>query len=275
MVQPEWKELEKRLELSEQRRTFLQKRLLQSGNEEDSTLWSFVDLITLLLILFILFYSHAVTHKASAKNTAGGQPQQSAAQPYQIQETSITSESVAYRLDEPKHDASETEGEKQDESLEELRQQILQAVSNKDKNDLSIRWHQKRLILVLGERITFDVGNADLLPGFQPTLKQIAEFIASQKGYKVAVAGHTDNAPIKTKQFPSNWELSTARALNVAKFLILHGVSPQRVSIEGYSAYRPLHANTTPFNKRANRRVEISLIKERENGTQYQSRHAE
>ncbi|MGD8523914.1 MAG: flagellar motor protein MotB [Desulfobacterales bacterium] len=267
MVPTEWEALKKRLELSEQKRAFLQKRLMQSGVEEDSTLWSFVDLITLLLILFILFYSHAVTHKASEKNMSDVQPQQSVAQPSRVQETSIASESAAYRPYEPKHDTFETEGEKQDESLEQLRQQILQAVSNKYKNDLSIHWHQRRLILVLGERITFNVGNADLLSNFQPTLKRIAQFIASQKGYKVAIAGHTDNAPINTTQFPSNWELSTARAVNVAKFLISHGVSPHRVSIEGYSAYRPLYANTTSHNKQANRRVEISLIKEHENET--------
>ena len=269
MVPTGWEELKKRLELSEQKRAFLQKRLMQSGTEEDSTLWSFVDLITLLLILFILFYTQAMTHKASKKNMSDVQPQQSVAQPSQVQETSNTSESAANRLYETKHDRFETEVENHDESLEQLRQQILQAVSNKHKNDFSIRWHQKRLILVLGERITFNVGKADLLSNFQPTLKRIAEFIASQKGYKVAVAGHTDNAPINTKQFPSNWELSTARAVNVAKFLILHGVSPQRVSIEGYSAYRPLQANTTSHNKQANRRVEVSLIKEHTNATLY------
>ena len=267
MVPAEWEELKKRLELSEQKRAFLQKRLMLSGTEEDSTLWSFVDLITLLLILFILFYSHAVTHKASEKNRPVVQPQQSVAQPSQVQETPVTAESAAYRPNEPKHDTFETKEQKQDQSLEQVRQQILQAVSSKHKNDFSIRWHQKRLILVLGEKITFNVGNADLLSNFQPTLKRIAEFIASQKGYKVAVAGHTDNAPINTKQFPSNWELSTARAVNVAKFLISHGVSPQRVSVEGYSAYRPLQANTTSHNKKANRRVEISLIKEHENET--------
>jgi chemotaxis protein MotB len=68
--------------------------------------------------------------------------------------------------------------------------------------------------------------------------------------------------PIKTERFPTNWELSAIRAVTVARFLIDHGISPQRVSIEGYSAYRPLQPNRNARNRQANRRVEITLIKE-------------
>ncbi len=266
MARTEWEELNKRLEFSERRRAFLQNRLSKGSVEEDSTLWSFLDLMTLLLILFILFYSHAMTHKAAANNGSSPQPQTSVAQSSQIQNNPIRSEPAAYNQDEPKQEASKTEDENQDESLEQLQQQVLRSISQEVKNDFSIRWNQKRLVLVLGERIAFNVGEANLLPDFQPTLKRIAGFISAQEAYKVAVAGHTDDAPINTPQFPSNWELSAIRAVNVAKFMILHGVDPRRVSIEGYSAYRPLHANTTLNNRRANRRVEITLIKEPENG---------
>jgi chemotaxis protein MotB len=223
--------LQQRLEFSEQKRALLQKRLSSSFSEEDTTLWSFVDLITLLLILFILFYSHAITQKTSAEHDS---------------ENSLPS----------------SEMHTQNASLEQLRSQVLQTVSTKDKRDFAVRWDQKRLVLVLGEKIAFNVGDATLLPGFQPTLQQIAGFISSQKGYRVAVAGHTDDVPINTRQFPTNWELSAIRAVNVAKFLIRHGVHPRRVSIEGYSAYRPLKFNNSTQNRQANRRVEITLIKE-------------
>ncbi len=220
----------RRLEFTEKKRALLQKRLSLSRIEEDTTLWSYVDLITLLLILFILFYSHAISHKASAKNTAGMPSKAPAAQT-------------------------------QDASLEKLRQQVLQTVSQEDKKDFAIRWDQKRLVLVLGERIAFDVGDANLLPDFKPTLERIAGFISSQKGYNVVVAGHTDDVPISTRQFPTNWELSAIRAVNVAKFLIGSGIDPSRVSIEGYSAYRPLQPNSSAHSRQANRRVEITLIK--------------
>jgi chemotaxis protein MotB len=266
MARPEWEELKKRLEFSEHKRALLQKKLSKGSIEEDSTLWSFVDLMTLLLILFILFYSHALAHKGSAKNMSKTESQASVAQSYQIHKTSMASESVAYDPYQPKRDVFKTEEENQDEALEQLQQQVLQTVSKEVKNEFSMRWNQKRLVLVLGERIAFNVGDADLLPDFQPALKRIAEFISSQKGYKVAVAGHTDDTPINNTRFPSNWELSAIRAVNVAKFMILHGVNPHRISIEGYSAYRPLHLNKTFHIRNANRRVEITLIKERENG---------
>ncbi len=265
MPKTEWEELKKRLEFSERRRALLQKRLSKGSVEEDSTLWSFVDLLTLLLILFILFYSQALIRKASTNNPSSAQPQTPLAQRIQIQNKTISSNPEAYQQVAQKPDASRTEDESRDASLAQLQQQVLQTISREVKNDFSIRWDQKRLVLVLGEKIAFNVGEANLLPDFQPTLKRIAGFISAQQEYKVAVAGHTDDVPINTTQFPSNWELSAIRAVNVAKFIILHGVDPHRVSIEGYSAYRPLRANTTSHNRYANRRVEITLIKEPEN----------
>jgi chemotaxis protein MotB len=264
MAMTEREELKSRLEFSEQRRTFLQKRLSKGSTEEDSTVWSFVDLMTLLLILFILFYSYAVTHKASTNNLSCPQPQTPLAQSSQIQNTPVTDEPAAPQC-ALKQAESNNEDENPDESLEQLQQQVLQTISNKVKDDFSIHWNQKRLVLVLGEKIAFNVGEANLLPDFQPTLKRIAGFISSQPELKVAVAGHTDDVPINTAQFPSNWELSAIRAVNVAKFMIINGVDPHQVSIEGYSAYRPLYLNTTSYNRQANRRVEITLIKEPDN----------
>ena len=267
MAKNEWEDLKKRLEFSERRRAFLQKRLSKGSIEEDSTLWSFVDLMTLLLILFILFYSHALTHKdkASADNPSHPQPRTIVAQAPQTQNPPNNSKAVEHNQNEVENDIPKTEENNPDASLEQLQQQVLQTVSEEVKEDFSIRWNQKRLVMVLGERIAFNVGEANLLPDFQPTLKRISGFISSQKGYNVSVAGHTDDAPINTPQFPSNWELSAIRAVNVARFMIASGVNPHRVSIEGYSAYRPIHANTTPDFKRANRRVEITLVKKPEN----------
>jgi len=219
--------------------------------------------MTLLLILFILFYSHALSRKDTVENTSNMPSQTVTAPSFQVHKTSLDTKSVAYDPSQSKQDIFKTRELDQDLSLKQLEQQVRQTLSNKDEKDLSIRWNQKRL--VLGERIAFNVGEADLLPNFKPTLKRISEFISLQNDYKVAVAGHTDDKPINTIQFPSNWELSAIRAVNVAKFMILHGVDPYRISIEGYSAYRPLRSNSTANNRQANRRVEITLIKEYEN----------
>ena len=265
MERPQGEDFKARLEISEHKRVLLQKRLSRGSIEEDSTLWSFVDLMTLLLILFILFYSHAMTHKGSAKNEASTKTQTVAAQSIEVHETSMVNEPVAYEPHQPKPDEIKAVEENPDEALEQFEQQVLQTVSEKVKKDFSIRWNQKRLVLVLGERIAFNVGEANILPYFQPALKRIAEYISSQKGYNVTVAGHTDDTPINTAQFPSNWELSAIRAVNVAKFMISNGLNPQRISTEGYSSYRPVNPNTTPENRHTNRRVEITLIKAQEN----------
>ena len=91
MARPEREELKKRLEFSEHKRAQLQNRLLKGSIEEDATLWSFVDLMTLLLILFILFYSHAMAHKGSAKNVFSKKEQTSADHLWPVHKTSIAS----------------------------------------------------------------------------------------------------------------------------------------------------------------------------------------
>ena len=260
MAKPEGEELKKRLEFSEYKRVLLQKRLSKGSIEEDSTLWSFVDLMTLLLILFILFYSHAVTKKGSARYMSSKQAQTAEAPPIEVHKTSMAIKPVAYDTDQPEPDVIETEAKDPDEALEQFEQQVLQSVSEKVKNDFSIQWNQKRLVLVLGERIAFNVGEADLLPDFQPTLKQIAEFISAQKDYNVTVAGHTDDTPITTTQFPSNWELSAARAASVVHFLTRAGIEPWRMAAVGLGEHRPIAENGDAEGRAANRRVTIVVL---------------
>ncbi|MEJ2727219.1 MAG: OmpA family protein [Deltaproteobacteria bacterium] len=281
MEKPQGEDFKARLEISEHKRVILQKRLSRGNIEEDLTLWSFVDLMTLLLILFILFYSHAVSHKGTAREEASTRTRIAAVESFEVHKTATAAESAASYPDPPKLDQPEprpvkpdapkpdpvklekvkTGGENPDKALEQFKQAVLQTVPAEVKKDFSIRWNQKRLVLVLGERIAFNVGEANILPDFQPALKRIAEYISSQKGYNVTVAGHTDDTPINTARFPSNWELSAIRAVNVAKFMISNGVNPHRISTEGYSSYRPVNPNTTVENRHTNRRVEITLIK--------------
>jgi chemotaxis protein MotB len=265
MARPDREELRRQLEISEQKRAVLQKRLAVESSDDDATLWSFVDLLSLLLILFILFYSHSVVNNLSMADALTQPQKDPVAQPVPDVETSIAASLAAelhpeHEQDEP--DPENTNRETPDKRLKKLQRQLLEAVSKSVQDDLSVHWSEKRLVVTMGERILFEVGMANLLSESEPALKQIAEFIAPQIDYRILVAGHTDNTPIRTPQFPSNWELSTARAVNVAKFLIANGIDPERVSVEGYSSYRPLRTNNTPQNKQANRRVEITLFKD-------------
>jgi chemotaxis protein MotB len=261
MARLDKKELRKRLEQSERRRTRLQRMVKQRTAEEDTFLWSMADLMTLLLIFFILFYSHAVGKTVDTKDCS-----------HQDQPSLQTVKPSLAPVEEKKEAAvKDLDVEKRDQTVEELKREVFSTLEAGEQRDFSVRWDQTRLVLVLGERITFRVGKAELLVDFRPALSRIAAFIAHKKGYDVVVLGHTDDTPIHNAQFPSNWELSAARAVAVAKFLIEKGVRPGRVSIRGYSEYRPLYKNTTPENRQANRRVEIMLTKEQGSQPSFQA----
>jgi chemotaxis protein MotB len=262
-------ELRRRLEFSERKRTFLRKTLRRRTVEEDTFLWSMADLMTLLLIFFILLYTQTMNKSAKTQDHASRDQLM-----LQIENPSswpdLTTAKGSFSppvvkapqsMSHIEHEGLKTRTRGKEKTVEDLKREVLSTLEEGERGDFSVRYDQSRLVLVLGERITFRVGEAQLLADFQPALSRIADFIAQKEGYEVVVLGHTDDTPIHNSRFPSNWELSAARAVDVAKFLIENGVRPERVSIRGYSEYRPLHENTTPENRQANRRVEIMLIK--------------
>lgn len=258
------KELKSRIELSERKRIQLQKMLAQKTVEEEVPLWSMVDLMTLLLVFFLFLYS------LSAKGTLFSIKDFNSNQSnLQIKETpppqKLADEALSIEFDSPQspHLSKSSESNMLNNAIHQLRTDVLKVVDEKDQDVFSIRMEQNRLVFVLGERITFREGEAALLEAYRSISKKIAGFIASKKDYQVVVSGHTDNTPINTETFPSNLELSAARAINVAKSLIDNGVSPERVSIQGFSEFQPLFDNISPENRQANRRVEISLINEK------------
>lgn len=220
--------LKQRLEYSERQRSRMHKLLLRRPQEEDNFLWSMVDIVTLLLIFFIFLYSNASSHVLV----------------HTQKKTRVRKETIQQPSTPDRKFRHEVEN-------------LLAA-----NQAFSVRWDQTRPVFVLGEHITFEIGQADLIADFESSLSDLAKFIAQHPGYRVVVTGHTDDIPINTSRFPSNWELSTARAVSVTKFLAAHEVEPWRISVQGYAEYEPLEENTTKQNRQANRRVEITLIKQ-------------
>lgn len=257
-------ELKIQLELSERKRIHLQKTLARKTVEEEVPLWSMVDLMTLLLVFFLFLHSLSAKKTTLTVNSPKiNQTIQKIKTPPLFQQP-LENESLAESNEtrtEPVFNTNKNTS--LDKAINQLRADVLNVVDAKDKDVFSVRREENRLVLVLGERITFREGEASLLEAYYSISKRIAKFIASKKKYQVVISGHTDNTPINTEEFPSNLELSAARAINVAKSLINNGVSPARVSIQGFSEYQPLFDNTSPENRQANRRVEISLINER------------
>jgi chemotaxis protein MotB len=114
-------------------------------------------------------------------------------------------------------------------------------------------------IRVLTDSLLFSSGSATLESQGQPLLTEIAALLNVDHVHPIAVEGNTDNVPITGGAFPSNWELSTARASSVVRFLIAKGVDSQRLSAVGYAEQHPIATNSTPTGRALNRRVEIVL----------------
>jgi chemotaxis protein MotB len=115
------------------------------------------------------------------------------------------------------------------------------------------------VIQVLTDSVLFASGSAALDPQGHPLLNEIAKLLQLDRVHPVAVEGNTDDVPIHTAAFPSNWELSTARASTVVRFLIGFGVDQQRLSAAGFAELRPLASNSDPAGRARNRRVAIVL----------------
>lgn len=129
------------------------------------------------------------------------------------------------------------------------------------KQGAEFRMTNKGLELTLTDFLLFGLqqGSADIVPEMESFLDELADIIR-QTSYLVRIEGHTDDLPIKTQKFPSNWELSTARAVKILRYFIdKGGISPLRLSAAGFGQYHPLFPNDTPEHRAKNRRVMIYL----------------
>jgi chemotaxis protein MotB len=125
---------------------------------------------------------------------------------------------------------------------------------------LRVKIVRGRMVVELAENILFDSGKADLKAEGQAALTEVASVLAGIGERDFQIAGHTDNIPIKSAKFPSNWHLSTSRALTVTTYLADHGVPSVRLSAAGYAETQPAATNDTPEGRQQNRRIEIVLM---------------
>jgi chemotaxis protein MotB len=120
-----------------------------------------------------------------------------------------------------------------------------------------------KLKVIFVDKILFDSGSVDINPGGKELLLIMADSLKENKDQNIVVEGHTDDVPLSAalrERFPSNWELSTARAAAVARFLQIEGgIQPERLSARGYSFFRPVGSNETKEGRHQNRRIEIIL----------------
>jgi chemotaxis protein MotB len=143
--------------------------------------------------------------------------------------------------------------------LAEYNSMLKQLKSMIDSGKLKVRIVRNKMVIELPEAVLFASGSAKLKTEGVRVLAELGPVLASIKGREFQVGGHTDNKPIRTKRFPSNWELSGARAIDVTQLLIEYGVPTTRVSAAAYADSQPVADNETKEGRALNRRIEIAL----------------
>ncbi|MBT9552500.1 MAG: flagellar motor protein MotB [Hydrogenophaga sp.] len=126
-------------------------------------------------------------------------------------------------------------------------------------NDIVVTLEDDAVRFRISSEILFDSGAAGLTGSGHPVLDRLIPLLNADPDLRLVVEGHTDSMPISSERFPSNWELSTARAASVARYLIERGVAPQRVQASGFADTRPLAARDNPVDRVHNRRVELTM----------------
>lgn len=153
-----------------------------------------------------------------------------------------------------------TASQKQQKQYESLVQDLSKEV---EKGQLQVKQYQNMLTVELAEKIFFDSGSATLKKGGKEVLKKVGEALKGYENKVIRVVGHTDNVKVAKSlqgRFPTNWELSVARATTVVRYLQDVGIPPQRMVPSGRGEYDPIAPNDTREGRQKNRRIEIMLI---------------
>ncbi len=247
---------------------------------------TFADLMTLLMCFFVLLLSFAEMDILKFKQVAGSMKEAFGVQRTVVSDRSETEmDFVEGQVsDMPLHekvgdmdsvDPKALDPQAMEKMLEEIQAEQTKAEASKLASLLSeeiaagaieLESTSDSIIIRINEKASFPSGRAKLRTGFVDVLDKIHLALSEVKG-TVTVAGHTDDRPIHTKRFRSNWELSAGRAVSVVHALLRSNLlDSRRFLIEGHGASRPLVANDTPENRARNRRVEITLILRKING---------
>jgi chemotaxis protein MotB len=152
------------------------------------------------------------------------------------------------------------EQRRRDDALVETVSQLEQFVKESGLDDaLAIDRASDRLVIRMKSAILFAEAHATLTPRAEEVLAGLTPLLARAPS-RLRVEGHTDDLPIRSAQFPSNWELSTARAISVTRYLEEHGIGRERLSVAGYGEFHPLAPNDGAERRALNRRVEIVVL---------------
>jgi len=239
---------------------------------DESWLLPYSDLMTLLLALFIVLYA------ASAVNTSKFEEMSRAFKTAFnsgigiLDNGSITEDSQLKRRtaedlnrmdDGTKSKTREALKQEEQQNLEKLQKELDKYIQkNGLSTQLETQLNQSQLLITIRDNALFASGSATVKPDSQKLATAIGNMLQQYPDYEILVTGHTDNQPISTSEFPSNWELSSKRAINFMKILLQNSAfDPKKFSAIGYGEFRPLESNATDAGRAVNRRVEVSILR--------------
>lgn len=218
---------------------------------------TFADLVTLLMVFFILLFAMGTIEdekwrliKASLKSALGEDviPEAGTREGLDVIKD-LVAETVVIGVDEV--------GAMVAKEIEDIASDVEEFVyKNKLAGLVEVSSDERGAIITVSDTVLFPPGAAKVsLPG-QSILKRVFDLLR-QFDYDVKIEGHTDDIPIATEQYPSNWELSAARAAQVARMLVKEGFPPEKLSVEGFAEFHPKVPNSGASNRAVNRRIEI------------------
>ena len=231
---------------------------------DESWLVPYADILTLLLALFIVLFASADANKTKFTAMAYSLNAAFSGSPSVFDNNS----SITPDNEEAQPEKSKSESSKEQAQLKET-VQLLEAKKALDKyiqtnnlvGDLSTVLTDDGLMIRIKDSALFLSGSAELRPDSQRLGTDIANMLMTLS-QQIIISGHTDNVPINTREFPSNWELSSKRSINFMKFLLTQGtLKPERFSAIGYGEYHPLTSNNTVEGHSKNRRVEVLILR--------------
>jgi len=216
---------------------------------------TYADLITLLLGLFVVLYSMSQIDLSKYQQWISA-----FSQLFGGGGVLAGGKGVLITPAPPKSGSASDVSASQPTQQQKLEVQINAVLSsNIQSKKIIVTTSPEGLTIHLLERLLFESGSAELKPEAMSVLDTLAEILKFLPN-KIRIEGHTDNRPIRSAKFPSNWHLSVARALNTAYYLMNKGVNPEKISIVGYAEYRPITPNDSEENRAKNRRVDIVVI---------------
>ncbi|MCF6247228.1 MAG: flagellar motor protein MotB [Desulfobacula sp.] len=219
---------------------------------------TFADLVTLLMCFFVLLFAMSTTQQETYKELVKSLRSALGAQAVPESGTREGLTMHAVPSEEPSESQQIDElGGMIEKEMEEIVSEVRELVLfNKLGGEVSVTKTEDGVVITMSDMLLFSQGGTKMSEKGMDILKKVA-FVLSKLAYHVKIKGHTDNEPISSVLYPSNWELSSARASTVVRLLVKNGVPPRYISAEGYAQYHPVATNDTAKGRALNRRVEI------------------